>query len=163
MFGLEVILLFLSILSLAQSDTPANCHFKDIIGKWSLMVGEETRDRPFHCSQSQTFDVKYQIDLIYPNVAVDQYSNVGFWTLVYNQGFEIQIQGLFALAEFDPSRFSFSHLLPITRDRGMKIAVAALMVLIKRPLHTSRQLLFYAIDQDPRRMASSCTKKRVLK
>jgi len=100
MFGLEVILLFLSILSLAQSDTPANCHFKDIIGKWSLMVGEETRDRPFHCSQSQTFDVKYQIDLIYPNVAVDQYGNVGFWTLVYNQGFEIQIQGSTAYGFF---------------------------------------------------------------
>lgn len=93
MVGLEVISLFILILSSAQSDTPANCHFKDIIGKWSFMFGEETRDRPFHCSSSQTFDLNYEVDLIYPNVAIDQFGNAGFWTLVYNQGFEIQLQG----------------------------------------------------------------------
>ena len=94
MVGLEVIPIFLLILSSARGDTPANCHFKDIIGKWNLMIGEETRDRPFHCSTAKTFDINYQVDLIYPNVAVDQFGNAGFWTLVYNQGFEIQLQGL---------------------------------------------------------------------
>lgn len=100
MVGLELISIFVLILSSVRSDTPANCHFKDIIGKWSLMIGEETRDRPFHCSPSQTFDSNYRVDLIYPNVAIDQFGNSGFWTLVYNQGFEIHIQGFTAFGFF---------------------------------------------------------------
>jgi hypothetical protein len=28
---------------------------------------------------------KFRVDLKYPNVAVDQFGNVGTWTMVYNQ------------------------------------------------------------------------------
>jgi len=90
----------LTLVASVRSDTPANCHFKDVVGKWSFMIGDETRDRPFSCSQSQTFDVKYEVDLIYPNVVVDQFGNSGFWTLVYNQGFEIQQKGSTAFGFF---------------------------------------------------------------
>ena len=94
MIRLNLISIFvLATLGAIQADTPANCHFKDVVGKWDLMIGEEIRDRPFSCSQSKAFPINYQVDLIYPNVAVDQFGNSGFWTLVYNQGFEVQLRG----------------------------------------------------------------------
>lgn len=34
---------------------------------------------------------KVQLQLLKPNVAVDQYGNRGHWTLIYNQGFEITV------------------------------------------------------------------------
>lgn len=34
---------------------------------------------------------KIQLQLLRPNVAVDQYGNKGHWTLIYNQGFEITV------------------------------------------------------------------------
>ncbi len=34
---------------------------------------------------------KIQLQLLRPNVAVDQYGNRGHWTLIYNQGFEITV------------------------------------------------------------------------
>ena len=41
MIRLERIFIFVWAASLAKSDTPANCHFKDVIGEWSFMVREE--------------------------------------------------------------------------------------------------------------------------
>lgn len=34
---------------------------------------------------------KIQLQLLRPNVAVDQYGNKGHWTLIYNQGFEVTV------------------------------------------------------------------------
>lgn len=34
---------------------------------------------------------KIQLQLLRPNVVVDQYGNRGHWTLIYNQGFEITV------------------------------------------------------------------------
>ena len=30
---------------------------------------------------------------MYPSVAVDEFGNRGFWTMVYNQGFEVRVSG----------------------------------------------------------------------
>ena len=44
---------------------------------------------------------KIQIQLLHPNVAVDQYGNKGHWTMIYNQGFEVTVnQRIY---------FAFSH------------------------------------------------------
>merc|ERR1719153_1775455 len=36
---------------------------------------------------------KFRVDLKYPNEAIDQFGNVGTWTMVYNQGFEVTVSG----------------------------------------------------------------------
>ena len=33
------------------------------------------------------------VALEFPNTAIDEFGNVGFWTLIYNQGFEIVLNG----------------------------------------------------------------------
>ena len=36
-------------------------------------------------SLSVVFEEKMKVDLTYPNAAVDQFGNIGTWTMVYNQ------------------------------------------------------------------------------
>jgi len=104
MTGLVLALLFVT-LGLATGDTPANCHYQDIVGKW--VIGTTTHSQtegPNNCSNVTYFDKTYKIQLIYPDVAIDQFGNVGFWTLVYNQGFEIKVAGTnyFAFFRYQP-------------------------------------------------------------
>jgi hypothetical protein len=43
------------------------------------------------CFTEENAVKKIQLQLLRPNVAVDQYGNKGHWTLIYNQGFEITV------------------------------------------------------------------------
>ena len=33
----------------------------------------------------------FKLKLIFPNIVIDDFGNKGFWTIVYNQGFEVAI------------------------------------------------------------------------
>lgn len=72
-------------------DVPANCTYEDVLGTWFFHVGPSGYNRTIDCSKS--FDVKttLRVELMYPDVAQDQFGNQGFWTLIYNQGFEVVV------------------------------------------------------------------------
>lgn len=41
----------LLIVGLCNADTPANCTYNDILGKWMLYEGERTNNRAENCSE----------------------------------------------------------------------------------------------------------------
>jgi len=50
---------------------------------------------------------KIQLQLLSPNIAVDQYGNKGHWTMIYNQGFEVTVNQriYFAFSAFSQVTF----------------------------------------------------------
>ena len=85
-----------------NADTPANCTYEDIRGTWLFSIGEGGHDNTINCSDFKAIS-ELQVELFFPDVAVDTEGNVGFWTLIYNQGFEVQINGkvYFAFSAYD--------------------------------------------------------------
>ncbi|KHJ42335.1 papain family cysteine protease [Trichuris suis] len=85
---------FLVVLSLSEvnSDTPAECYFEDIVGTWIIYESENV-EQGKNCSavNSDDFHETGLLQLIYPNAAIDKYNNLGTWTMIYNQGFEVRI------------------------------------------------------------------------
>jgi len=91
-----ILLLILSACFLAgpaAADTPANCTFEDVEGSWIFYESERSQGSNIDCTSQVAAVTKFRVDLKYPNVAVDQFGNVGTWTMVYNQGFEVTVAG----------------------------------------------------------------------
>ncbi|GFQ76884.1 dipeptidyl peptidase 1 [Trichonephila clavata] len=79
-------------LSCVKGDTPANCTYEDIEGEWVFSEGERESTSSIDCSNfTGPIANTFKISLRFPNVAFDSDGNKGFWTIVYNQGFEIVI------------------------------------------------------------------------
>ena len=87
-----------------NADTPANCTYEEIRGTWLFSIGEGGHDNTINCSEFKSVS-ELQVELLFPDVAVDSEGNVGFWTLIYNQGFEVQINGkvYFAFSAYEKS------------------------------------------------------------
>nr|KAG5711311.1 hypothetical protein BaRGS_006008 [Batillaria attramentaria] len=49
------------------------------------------------------FASEVEVTLTYPDLAVDQFGNAGFWTIIYNQGFEVVVAGrkFFAFSKYE--------------------------------------------------------------
>ncbi|CAF0785378.1 unnamed protein product [Brachionus calyciflorus] len=82
-----------TILSFVASDTPADCRYDDIRGEWTFYEGPRTFDKNYNCSAFANFTQKFKVNLLFPNTATDEDGNVGYWTMIYNQGFELVIGG----------------------------------------------------------------------
>lgn len=96
----------LMVLSTVVADTPANCTFDDIAGRWVFMMGDTGGDRTINCSNPTTNYFNLTVDLNYPDIAVDVTTGAeGFWTLIYNQGFEVVINSrkYFAYSKYKTS------------------------------------------------------------
>ncbi|KAK3579390.1 hypothetical protein CHS0354_029698 [Potamilus streckersoni] len=92
--SLFIIAAFLASLAIhVFADTPANCTYEDIRGKWIFMIGNKGHDQTLNCSSFASPVMKLEITLYFPDLAIDQFGNTGFWTIIYNQGFEIVITG----------------------------------------------------------------------
>lgn len=103
---LTIGLVTLVVFSSALADTPANCTYDDIAGRWVFLMGEPGGDRTIDCSNPMTNFFNVTVDLNYPDVAVDANTGAqGFWTLVYNQGFEVVINSrkYFAFSSYKTS------------------------------------------------------------
>ncbi|XP_078665399.1 dipeptidyl peptidase 1-like [Branchiostoma floridae x Branchiostoma belcheri] len=85
-----LMLLMLCGLRAAWADTPANCSWSQVAGLWEIHVGQGGNDNRLKCSGFSPVEV-FQLNLLFPDVVLDEDGNKGFWTMIYNQGFEMVI------------------------------------------------------------------------
>jgi cathepsin C len=97
-------LFYLGMLGLVAADIPAHCLQEQSLGTWGLSLSNSTNDRSeigfsgevdslrTKCSLAPGTN-KLLLTLTPPNVAMDSEGNRGTWTMVYDQGFEVQING----------------------------------------------------------------------
>uniref|UniRef100_A0A8C5QEC6 Dipeptidyl peptidase 1 n=1 Tax=Leptobrachium leishanense TaxID=445787 RepID=A0A8C5QEC6_9ANUR len=89
-----LLMLVAALTSRGAADTPANCSFPDLEGTWEFTVGQEKGgNSDIDCSRTVTGGTNHTVRLKELNVAEDELGNVGFFTLIYNQGFELDLNG----------------------------------------------------------------------
>ncbi|KAK6174809.1 hypothetical protein SNE40_013386 [Patella caerulea] len=103
MFTIAIITLL--SLTAVFGDTPANCTYEDISGKWTFFVSSRGHDKTLDCSKNSKTVSQISMNLYFPDVVVDEFGNKGFWTIIYNQGFEVVVAGrkYFAFSLFKQS------------------------------------------------------------
>ncbi|XP_060081343.1 dipeptidyl peptidase 1-like [Ylistrum balloti] len=92
MEALKLFFFFLIFVGTVSGDTPANCTYEDIRGKWVFQTGQAGNTNKVDCKEMTDVVSTFSVELLYPDVAVDEFGNKGFWTLIYNQGFEVVIR-----------------------------------------------------------------------
>uniref|UniRef100_A0A3Q4B9J1 Dipeptidyl peptidase 1 n=1 Tax=Mola mola TaxID=94237 RepID=A0A3Q4B9J1_MOLML len=70
-------------------DTPANCTYEDLQGTWVFQVSKGGHDKTIKSTGESTVTVTLEK----LSVATDELGNIGFFTIIYNQGFEVDING----------------------------------------------------------------------
>lgn len=101
-----------SVMAAVSADTPANCTFDDLLGKWNMYFGPVgTRDN-VNCTVKPS-----HIERVIPftfspinTVVKDTDGESGNFTLIYNQGFEFEVghQKLFTFFEWEKVNASYS-------------------------------------------------------
>lgn len=89
----RVIFFLFAALSAAQADTPANCTYENIAGTWIFHAGPSGQDNTLDCRSGFQVRNSLTVKLSYPDSVMDQDGNKGFWTMIYNQGFEVVVAG----------------------------------------------------------------------
>lgn len=77
----------------ARGDTPANCTYEDLLGTWVFQVSKGGHDKTINCSAEAVGESSVTVTLEKLSVATDELGNTGFFTLIYNQGFEVVLGG----------------------------------------------------------------------
>ncbi|XP_042217957.1 dipeptidyl peptidase 1-like [Homarus americanus] len=95
------VVLALCCVAVALADTPANCLYEDVRGTWTFSETERTGDHTINCDELGPIVHTKTFTLSFPNVAKDELNNEGTWTMIYNQGFEVNIN--------ERSYFAFSY------------------------------------------------------
>ncbi|MBN3304004.1 dipeptidyl peptidase 1 [Amia ocellicauda] len=88
---LTVALLGILLLGVSSSlgDIPANCSYEDLVGTWMFQVSKGGQDQKINCTKMGPAVKTVTVRLEKLDVASDELGNTGFFTLIYNQGFEV--------------------------------------------------------------------------
>ncbi|KAF2362011.1 Peptidase C1A papain C-terminal [Trinorchestia longiramus] len=98
-----VLLLVVLGLERAAADLPVECYFSDIIGTWSVIESARTGKPGLSCDEVGEAVYEKTFTLRFPNTVEDEFGNIGTWTMVYDQGFEVRVGGrsYFAFSYFE--------------------------------------------------------------
>ena len=105
---ISFVLLLFWFLSTAMADTPANCSYESIRGNWTFFIGPGGYDNSINCMSEFETQRTVTVTLDYPDNAKDSMGNAGFWTMIYNQGFEVVVNGV--------KYFAFSNYTMLTKS-----------------------------------------------
>ncbi|XP_063591123.1 dipeptidyl peptidase 1-like [Penaeus indicus] len=103
--GEDSTVVLLLCVSLAWSDTPANCLYEDIRGTWTFQETERSGDSSLSCDELGPVVHTKTFTLSFPDTVTDELGNEGTWTMIYNQGFEVNInqRSYFAFSYYEGS------------------------------------------------------------
>ncbi|XP_042234754.1 dipeptidyl peptidase 1-like [Homarus americanus] len=87
--------------TLALAHTPGSCMYEEILGTWIFRETERTGDHTLDCQELGTIVHTKTFTLNFPDTATDELGNRGSWTMIANQGFEVNIN--------ERSYFAFSY------------------------------------------------------
>ncbi|MED6265495.1 hypothetical protein CHARACLAT_026038, partial [Characodon lateralis] len=88
-FSAVVVCVFLLWVEGSLGDTPANCTYEDLLGTWVFQVSKGGHDKTVNCSAEATGERTVTVTLEKLSVATNELGHMGFFTLIYNQGFEV--------------------------------------------------------------------------
>jgi cathepsin C len=94
------------------ADIPVHCLHRQTVGVWNFKLGSNKNDDTLTCGHklpdsvmtmvdnhvrydTPNFDVdkEYKVTLSNPNIATDEEGHKGTWTMIYDEGFEVKING----------------------------------------------------------------------
>ena len=108
----SVALLALLATTTVDADIPVHCLHRQTVGEWTFKLGSNKNDDTLTCGHKLPdsvmtmvdskvryatpnfeVDTEYKLTLSSPDTAVDDKGNKGSWTMIYDEGFEVQING----------------------------------------------------------------------
>ncbi|KAI5098626.1 dipeptidyl peptidase 1 precursor [Silurus meridionalis] len=90
--GMKAFLLTLVVLCCfggSVGDTPANCTYEELLGTWIFQISNVGQNKTIDCSTAGPTAKSVTVHLQKLSHAVDDLGNIGFFTIIYNQGFEV--------------------------------------------------------------------------
>lgn len=93
-------LLLLCCLAAALADIPVHCLYEEVKGTWTFSETDRLGNNTINCDELGEISHVKTFTLAYPNLVTDEKGVEGTWTMMYDEGFEININGRSYFAYF---------------------------------------------------------------